>query len=53
MQTKVAQIRTDEHAAIKALLTADQATKYDAMPQGRGGRRGGGGGGAAPPAPPQ
>ncbi len=59
MQTKVAQIRTDEHAAIKALLTADQATKYDAMPQGRGGgRRGGGGGGGAPgggapPAPPQ
>ena len=59
MRTKMTQIRTDEHAAIKALLTADQATKYDAMPQGRGGgRRGGGGGGAAPagggaPAPPQ
>jgi len=59
MMTKVQAIRTDEHAAIKALLTADQATKYDAMPQGRGGgRRGGGGGGAAggggaPPAPPQ
>jgi len=41
-QTKVAAIRTAQHAAIKALLTADQATKYDAMPQGR---RGGGGGG--------
>jgi hypothetical protein len=60
MRTKMTQIRTDEHAAIKALLTADQATKYDAMPQGRGGgRRGGGGGGGAapgggaPPAPPQ
>ena len=45
MQTKVAAIRTAQHAAIKALLTADQATKYDAMPQGG---RGGGGGGAAP-----
>jgi hypothetical protein len=59
MQTKVASIRTDEHTAIKALLTADQATKYDAMPQGRGGRRGGGGGGGggaaggAPMPPPQ
>jgi len=53
MQTKVAQIRTDEHTAIKALLTADQATKYDAMPPpGRGGRRGGGGGGGGAPMPP-
>ncbi len=34
MRTKSAAIRTDQHAAIKALLTADQATKYDAMPQG-------------------
>jgi len=45
-------IRTDEHAKIKAILTADQATKYDAMPQGgRGGRGGGGGGGGAAPPP--
>ena len=56
MRAKMTQIRTDEHAAIKALLTADQATKYDAMPQGGGGRRGGGGGaagGGGAPAPPQ
>ena len=49
MRTKMMAIRTEQHAAIKALLTADQATKYDAMPQG--GR--GGGGGAPPAAPPQ
>ena len=36
---KIMAIRTDQHAAIKALLTADQAAKYDAMPQGRGRRR--------------
>jgi protein CpxP len=54
MRTKMTTIRTDEHTAIKALLTADQATKYDAMPQGRGGGRRGGGGapGGAPPAAP-
>lgn len=46
---KMMAIRTDQHAAIKALLTADQAVKYDAMPQGRGP---GGGGGAPPPPPP-
>jgi hypothetical protein len=46
-------IRTEQHAAIKALLTADQATKYDAMPQGGGRGGGGGGGGTPPPAPPQ
>jgi Spy/CpxP family protein refolding chaperone len=46
---KMMAIRTDQHAAIKALLTADQAAKYDAMPQGRGP---GGGGGAPPPPPP-
>jgi hypothetical protein len=45
---KIMAIRTDQHAAIKALLTADQAAKYDAMPQGRGP----GGGGAPPPPPP-
>jgi protein CpxP len=48
MRTKMTAIRTAQHATIKALLTADQATKYDAMPQG-----GGRGGGGAPPAPPQ
>jgi periplasmic protein CpxP/Spy len=49
MRTKQQAIRTDEQTQIKALLTADQATKYTAylasMPQGRGGRGGGGGGG--------
>jgi len=42
MRTKMTQIRTDENTQIKALLTDDQQTKYDAyvasMP-----RRGGGG----------
>jgi Spy/CpxP family protein refolding chaperone len=38
-----AKIRTDENAKIRALLTAEQATKFDAMPQP--GRMGGGGGG--------
>jgi hypothetical protein len=47
MRTKMTTIRTEQHAAIKAILTADQATKYDAMPQG-----GRGGGGAPPAAPP-
>ena len=51
MRTKMTAIRTEQHAAIKALLTADQAAKYDAMPQGRG-PGGGGGAGAPPPAPP-
>jgi Spy/CpxP family protein refolding chaperone len=40
-------IRTDEHAKIKALLTPEQATKYDAMPQGRGRMGGMGGGGGS------
>ena len=55
MRTKMMAIRTEQHAAIKALLTADQATKYDAMPQGGRGGGGGGapGGGAPPAAPPQ
>ena len=57
MRTKMTAIRTDENTQIKALLTPDQQTKFDAMPQGRGGGRRGGGGGApgggAPPAPPQ
>ncbi len=55
MRTKMTAIRTDENTAIRALLTDAQKTKFDAMPQGRGGRGGGGGapGGGAPPAPPQ
>jgi hypothetical protein len=48
------EIRTQENTDIKALLTDDQKTKYDAyvasMPMGRG--RGNGGGNAPPPAPP-
>jgi hypothetical protein len=55
MRTKMMAMRTDEQTQIKALLTDDQKTKYDAylasMPQ-RGGR-GGGGGAGAPPPPPQ
>ncbi len=44
-------MRDDENKQIKALLTDDQKTKFDAMPQyGRGG--GGGQGGGTPPAPP-
>jgi len=43
MRTKSQAIRTAQHEKIKALLTAEQAAKYDAMPQG--GRGGGGGGG--------
>jgi hypothetical protein len=30
MRTKMTAMRTDEHAKIKALLTDDQKTKYDA-----------------------
>ena len=53
MRTKMTAMMTDENKQIRALLTPDQQTKFDAMPQGRGGRGGGGGGGAAPPPPPQ
>ena len=56
MRPKMMAIRTDQQTQIKALLTDDQKTKYDAMlaaqPQGRGGM-GGPGGGAPPPPPPQ
>ena len=52
MRTKMMAMRTDENSQIKALLTDEQKTKFDAylasMPQ----RGGGGGGGAAPPPPP-
>lgn len=54
MRTKMMAMRQDENKQIRALLTPDQQTKFDAMPQGRGGRGGGGGNGGAPPAaPPQ
>ena len=54
MMTKMQAMRTDENKQIRALLTPDQQTKFDAMPQGRGGRGGGGAPGGAPPAaPPQ
>jgi hypothetical protein len=45
------EIRNDQQAKIKALLTDDQKPKYDAFlaSQPRGGRPGGG----PPPAPPQ
>jgi protein CpxP len=42
-RTKGGEIRTAANKEIRALLTAEQATKFDAMPQG--GRGGGGGGG--------
>jgi hypothetical protein len=49
MRPKMAAIRTDQQAKIKALLTADQKPKYDAylasQPQGRPG--------GGPPPPPQ
>jgi protein CpxP len=51
MRTKMVAMRADENTKIKAMLTADQKTKFDAMPQPQYGR-GGGGGAGAPPAPP-
>jgi protein CpxP len=54
MRPKMMEIRTQENTDIKALLTDDQKTKYDAyvasMPMGRG--RGNGGGSGAPATPP-
>lgn len=59
MMAKGQEIQKAAHDQIRALLTADQQTKFDAMPPppmgGRGGRRGGAGGpggGEAPPPPP-
>jgi len=49
MRTAFAPIRTATTAKIKALLTPEQATAFDAMPQGG---RGGRGGGGTPPPPP-
>lgn len=37
-QTKGAEIRKETNDAIKAILTPEQQTKFDAMPQGRGGK---------------
>ncbi len=53
--TKMRAMMTDERTQIRALLTPDQQTKFDAMPQGRGagGGRGGAGGGTPPATPPQ
>ena len=46
-RTKGQEIRTATNAEIRALLTPEQQTKFDAMPQGRGpgGGKGGPGGG--------
>jgi protein CpxP len=49
MRTKMTAMRADEQSQIKAVLTDDQKTKYDAMIAARGAGRQGGGGGAAPP----
>jgi hypothetical protein len=46
MREKMMPMRAATNAKIKAVLTADQAKQFDAMPQrGRGGNGGGGGGG--------
>jgi hypothetical protein len=57
LRPKMMEIRTQENTQIKALLTDDQKTKYDAylasMPQGRGGGRGAGSPGEGGPPPQQ
>ncbi len=45
-------IRADESTKIKALLTPDQATKYDEIQAAMRARRGQGGGNGGPPPPP-
>jgi periplasmic protein CpxP/Spy len=52
MMTKMQAMRADENKQIRALLTPEQQTKFDAMPQGRGRGGMGGGGGSAPATPP-
>jgi hypothetical protein len=53
MMTKMQAMRADENKQIRALLTPDQQTKFDAMPQrGRGGPGGGGPGGGGMGGPP-
>ncbi|HXE07839.1 MAG TPA: hypothetical protein VN612_08085 [Acidobacteriaceae bacterium] len=53
MMTKMRAMREDENKQIRALLTPEQQTKFDAMPQGRGRGGMGGGGNAGGGAPPQ
>lgn len=53
MRTKMMAMRQDENKQIRALLTPDQQTKFDAMPQGRGQGGGGNGGGMGGPPPQQ
>lgn len=45
-RTKGMELRTAAMKEVRALLTAEQQTKFDAMPQGGGGGRRGGAGGA-------
>jgi len=45
---KMQEINTEMRKEIRALLTEEQAKKFDEMPQGRGGRRGGQGGPGGP-----
>jgi protein CpxP len=56
-RTKMMDIRTASQGKIRALLTADQQTKFDAlqtqMRERRGNRGGGADGPPPPPAPPQ
>jgi periplasmic protein CpxP/Spy len=52
MRPKMMAIRTDQQTKIKALLTDDQKTKYDAMIAAQAARMGGGGGAPPPPPPP-
>ncbi len=49
MRTQMMALRSDESTKVKALLTPDQATKYDAMQQRRGGGGPPPGGGGPPP----
>jgi len=51
MRPKMMAIRTDQQTQIKALLTDDQKTKYDAVIAAQANRQRGGG--APPPPPPQ
>jgi len=56
MHAQIRDLEKAKHDQIRALLTADQQTKFDAMPPpspGRDGHRGGPGGpgGAVPPPP--
>jgi len=53
MMPKIQEMRADENKQIRALLTPEQQTKFDAMPQGRGRGGMGGGGNAGGGAPPQ